>query len=306
MQAWTYLKPGDVIDIVAPGYGGTMEDLKVAEKIVRTLGFTPRIKKGMFAKHPLHASEDAFRLQHFKEALLAKDSKAIWCYKGGYGTAKLLPDLLKMSKPRQPKILIGFSDITALHLLCNQHWHWPSLHAPVLWQLVKKKVDAASIQKLKQTLLGKQHTEYFSLKAMNKAARIKRYYTGIVRGGNLGLLQCSLGTDWQVKAENTFLVIEDIDEKAYRIDRELLHLKQAGVFEKVKVVLFGDFTYDDKEEEEKIARVVHAFAESLKIPAVYIEGVGHGKKNYPLPLGTPAILHLTDRADLEVQHGAIS
>lgn len=278
-----------IIDIIAPGYGGKKEDIAAVERYVRKLGFVPRIPKDIFKAHPLHSHKDDYRFDHLVKALTAKDSAAIWCFKGGYGTAKLIPQLAKIKPPVKPKTLIGFSDITALHLFLNQQWGWPTLHAPVLWQLIHGKVQASSAKKVKEFLLHK-HAPQFSLKAMNAAAKNYRG-SGKIIGGNLALLQTSIGTEWQAKAKNKFLFIEEVDEQAYRVDRMLLHLKQAGMFNGIKGVLLGDFTFtDDSQEVKKINTVLQKNAAEFAVPVFRVQDVGHGAVNDPLPFGRKATI----------------
>ena len=275
-----------IIDIIAPGYGGKKEDIAAAERYIKKLGFTPRIPKDIFKTHPLHSHEDGYRLDHLIKALTAKDSAAIWCFKGGYGTAKLIPMLAKI-KPPTPKTLIGFSDITALHLFLNQEWGWPTLHAPVLWQLLHGKVEPSSAEKVKQFLLQK-HAPKFKLKPLNAAAKD---YSGSAQiiGGNLALLQTSIGTMWEAKPKGKFLFIEEVDEHAYRVDRMLQHLKQAGVFAGVKGVLLGDFTFDTLPDEvKKIDTLLKAGAADFPAPVFRLANIGHGKINDPLVLGAKA------------------
>lgn len=277
----------DIIDIVAPGYGAKKEDIKLAENYIHKLDFTPRIPKDIFQPHPLHSHDDEYRLNHLVTALKAKDSKAIWCFKGGYGTAKLIPELAKLKPPKHKKTLIGFSDITALHLFLTQSWKWQTLHAPVLWQLLHSKVEDSCGQQVKQYLLGNYHP-IFAMKPMNRAAK-NFCGSAKITGGNLALLQTSIGTPWQLKARNKFLLIEEVDESAYRVDRMMLHLIQAGSFNGVKAILLGDFTFADKPEEvKKIDIILQDFANASSAPVFRIRDIGHGKRNHPLPFGVKA------------------
>lgn len=277
----------EIIDIIAPGYGAKKEDIKQVEHYIKTLGFMPRIPKDIFANHPLHSHDDDYRLNHLVTALKAKDSVGIWCFKGGYGTAKLIPELAKTTPPNHKKTLIGFSDITALHLFLNQQWKWPTLHAPVLWQLLYDKVAAECGQKVKEYLHGEYKPE-FALTPMNHAAK-NFSGTAKITGGNLALLQTSIGTEWQLKARNHFLLIEEVDEAAYRVDRMMLHLTQAASFNGVKAILLGDFTFAEKPEEvKKIDAILQDFANTSAIAVFRIRDIGHGKLNNPLPFGVKA------------------
>lgn len=301
MTHWRYLKKGGIIDVIAPGYGGSPADIPKIEAAIRALGFTPRVPKDIFAKHLLHSQDDAYRLDHLYRALSAKDSAAVWCYKGGYGTAKLIAKLAKKPKPKTPKLLIGFSDITALHLFLNQEWSWPTLHGPVLWQCVHGKVNEASMQAVKAAITGKPLLAY-PVKPMN--AKPRTAIRATITGGNLALLQTSIGTDWQADAKGRLLFIEEVDEAAYRVDRMLLHLAQAGLFKGIKGVILGDFTYHSSFEEElKIAKVLKAFAAEAKFPVFRLTGIGHAEDNMPLPFNTEAVI---SGSKLTVESGGVS
>ena len=278
-----------IIDVVAPGYGGKPEDIAAVAHYLKKLGFTARIPEDIFSSNLLHSHDDAYRISHLLKALKAKDSAAVWCFKGGYGTAKLIPALSKITPPARFKPLIGFSDITALHLFMNQQWKWPTLHGPVLWQLIHGKVGDTSAEKLKALLLGEAKVD-FALTPINKAAR-DFSGTGKITGGNLALLQTSIGSVWQAKARGKFLLIEEVDEQAYRIDRMLLHLAQAKILDGVKAVLFGDFTFANaSEEERKIQAVLEIFAAESKLPVFRLPGIGHAAQNDPIPFGTKATI----------------
>ena len=205
----------------------------------------------------------------------------------GYGTAKLIPALAKISPPKHQKTLIGFSDITALHLFLNQQWKWPTLHAPVLWQLLHDKVEDACGQKVKRFLQGKNAAKH-SLIPLNAVAK-SFGGSAEITGGNLALLQTSLGTLWQLKADQKFLLIEEVDEASYRVDRMLLHLRQAGVLNRVKAILLGDFTFaDNKAEVKKTNAILHDFANHIETPVFRISHVGHNTRNNPIPFGVKA------------------
>jgi muramoyltetrapeptide carboxypeptidase len=290
----------DIIDIIAPGYGAKKEDIKLAENYIRKLGFTPRIPKDIFQSHPLHSHNDDYRLNHLITALKAKDSRAIWCFKGGYGTAKLIPALAKITPPKHKKTVIGFSDITALHLFLTQNWKWQTLHAPVLWQLLHDKVEDICGQQVKAYLESKTMPK-FSLTPMNREAK-NFCGSAKITGGNLALLQASIGTQWQLKARNKFLLIEEVDESAYRVDRMMLHLNQADSFNGVKAILLGDFTFADKPEEVKnTTTILQDFANTIAVPVFRIRDIGHGKLNNPLPFGVKAEI-VNHRLTLSCNH----
>lgn len=302
MKKWQKLNKGDVVDLVAPAYGVNEEDLSEAKKYVESLGLIPRTPANIHGSDLFHSNSDEARLKYLKYALYSEDSKAIWCLKGGYGTARLIPELMKLNPPNKAKLVIGFSDITALHLFLSQEWGWASLHGPVLWQVAKGKIRQESLKRLKKIMFGKEDSQIFELSKLNKISgeEIK----SSVIGGNLTLLQSSIGTSWQLDAKNKILLIEEVDEEAYRVDRMLLHMMQAGSFKGVSAIIIGDFNSENKKlDEERMEKVHLRFAAQFKIPVLRISGVGHTKLNHPLPFGTKAILKLGAKPSLVCESG---
>ena len=122
MKAWQGLKQGDVVDLVAPGFRSGQEELRSAEEFIRSWGLVPRVPQGIFGDDVLSSNSDEARFQMLKSALTAPDSRAVWCLRGGYGSIRLLPDLLKLKKPAgDAKLFLALSDITSIHLFLNQN-----------------------------------------------------------------------------------------------------------------------------------------------------------------------------------------
>lgn len=284
------LKKGDIVDIIAPSYGINIEEIKLIEKYIKSLGLRPRIPVTLIGKDLFCSNSVEYRFKHIKQALTSEDSKAVWCVRGGYGAAQLMPYLAKLKSPKKQKIFIGFSDITVLHIFLNQKWGWQTIHAPVLWQVIHKKVDNKSLKQLKELLFGKKKQVIIDdLVPLNatakKAARIK----SSVVGGNLSLIQTSIGTNWQLEAKGKILLIEDTDEKTYSYDRMLMHIKQAGLLKGIKALIIGDFKHH-KDEKQRVENMLKSFAESLNIPILKTELIGHGITNYPLVIGADSVL----------------
>lgn len=116
-----------------------------------------------------------------------------------------------------------------------------------------------------------------------------------VTGGNLCLVQTSLGTNWQVDARKKILFLEEVGERGYRIDRMLEQLQQANVFKGTRAIIFGDFLEGEEPDGSSLVNpVLKRFAQRLDLPVIQIKGIGHGHVNFPLPLGTKATLQLGD------------
>src|SRR5690348_1463591 len=114
------IEPGAIVDIVAPASKCSNQELRRAIKALREMGLSPRAPKDLFARSVLFSNSDEQRLAQFKRAIYARDSRLIWCVRGGYGAIRLMPQIHRWPKPRLAKILLGYSDITSLHVYLNQ------------------------------------------------------------------------------------------------------------------------------------------------------------------------------------------
>ncbi|HEY2567147.1 MAG TPA: LD-carboxypeptidase [Candidatus Aquirickettsiella sp.] len=293
-KPWQALKKNSIVDIIAPASGVT--DKFILEKVKTLLTnwqLIPRISSDLFGPDLLCANSDEKRFHQLKDALFNSSSDAIWCLRGGYGSTRLIPSLLKLTISKKCKLFIGFSDITALHLFLQQKWHWQTLHGPTLNQVIHHLIGLENIHELKEIIFGQLHQLAYSLKPYHQPTNSLDFIEGPITGGSLSLVQTSLSTDWQIETKDKILFLEDVNEAAYRIDRILEHLQQSGILIHVKALLLGDFTFTAKpEEEKKIQEVLKRFAQKQNFPVLRCPDIGHGKKNRCLPFGTPSLLDL--------------
>lgn len=298
-KPWQILKSGDIVDIIAPAGGLTENELTLSADYLKSLGLHPRFSANIFGDDLFCSNAADIRFDYLYEALCAEDSKAIWCLKGGYGTAHLIPKLNTIFPyPAHCKLVIGFSDITVLHLFLNQKWGWSTMHAPLLWESAAKRIDTKSLDILTGLIFGSIKKANFVLKPLNDIT-IEKIETSVT-GGNLTIVQNSIGTVWQMEATGKIVLLEDIDEAPYRIDRALTHLVQADLLSGAKAIVFGTFTNSD---DKKITATLEHFAENMNIPVFSLPDVGHGKTNLPMPLGTKATLTMGKQSALECEGG---
>lgn len=307
------LHPGDIVDVVAPGSSPKSEDVSKALALLTQWGLKPRLR-AEFSGHPFHSHEDSVRSRLLIDAFLAKDSKAVLCLRGGYGSLRMIPALLKVKARLQkakPKIFLGYSDITTLHLFVSRILRWPvSLHGPLLESLISGKMSEFDVEHCRQILFGEVlvQTSEFELKPMNGLAKKAKKIQGSLIGGNLNVLQSSLGTDlsFQTKKQNgrgEIVVFEDIGERGYRVDRMLEHLKQAKAFKNCSAIVFGDFVGGKEADgSETISFALQRFADEINIACYSGLPMGHGVRNQIIPFGQFATIHLeknTRSADSE-------
>jgi muramoyltetrapeptide carboxypeptidase len=282
----------DIIDIVATAGKSDPEVLDKIAVLLTSWDLQANIPTNILGDDLLCANSDEIRFTLLKDALYNPNSKAIWCLRGGYGSMRLIPMLEKLNAPKQQKLFIGFSDITALHIFLQEKWGWPTIHASSAQQVAMGLVDDSSMLQIKNILLGQTKTiEFSNLTALNQPAKHMEKINAPIVGGNLTLVECSLGTSWQLTTKNKILFLEDVNMPAYQIDRSFVHLQQTGIFQYCSAILLGDFMGSDQERDaELIEKVLHRFAHGLDIPVLRIPNIGHGKTNYVLPLGLIAEL----------------
>lgn len=236
--------------------------------------YTPIVAPDIFASHRYLAGDDARRLAELRSAL---GLDAIFCARGGYGAHRLLPSLSPADL--RPQALVGFSDITALHAL----WQCAgvrSLHAPVLTQLGNQPNDV--VERLFATLESSAPPPPLTgTGALNEGTA-----EGPLLGGNLSVFTRLIGTPFMPALDGAVLLVEDVGERPYRLDRMFMHLKLSGAFERIAGFALGEFTgCDEKEAAYGPVDVLGELIVATKKPCVLGLPVGHGAVNQPVPLG---------------------
>ena len=284
------LKPGDQVELIAPASRPlSAKLLNDLHDLLLSWQLNVTVSDDIFGDDVLCANTDEKRLISLQSALNNPDNQAVICVRGGYGSMRLLPALAAMTPPSTPKLFVGLSDITALHLYLQQQWHWPTLHGA----LALDKFSPESIAALKAILFGEVKQTVLNAKPLNALAQKSQLIESQVTGGNLCLLQASIGTTWQIDGRKKIILLEEINERGYRVDRMLEHLTQANIFKEAAAVVLGDFLEGKEPDGSSLIKsVLERFAHTCPVPVVQVEGVGHGYENFALPLGTSARLQL--------------
>lgn len=232
-----YLKAGDTVAIVAPSgiLKNRTDEVKQAQALLKSWGLHSIIGKHVFNNADHFAGTDDERCEDFQNALDNPKISAIWCARGGYGTVRIL-DKLDFSKFKEnPKWVIGYSDITALHNQIHNEGI-ESLHAIMCISLPKDESEIeASISTFKNTIFGKPLDYTLKGSEFNKTGTT----SGQLVGGNLTMLHTMLGSKTSINTSGKILFIEEIGEYKYHIDRMLQSLKRAGYFDNCNGVIVG-------------------------------------------------------------------
>jgi len=290
MKTLPILQPGDSVEIIAPASRCTDQQLAELRALLESWQLKCIVPHDIFGKDLLCANTDAIRFQHLQQALQRPETTAIFCARGGYGSMRLLPELINMAPPASTKLFVGMSDTTALQLFLQQQWQWPSIHGAS----APDRFSAESIASLKSILFAEvDHVEFSTVSALNQAAKKNTLVAAQIAGGNLSLVQAGMGTAWQMDSRGKIILLEEVGERGYRVDRMLEQLRQAGMFKGAAAILFGDFLQGNEPDGSSLIQpVLTRFAESCDIPVVQVSGIGHGHINFPIPLGTVAKLQL--------------
>ncbi|MDR3224232.1 MAG: LD-carboxypeptidase [Holosporales bacterium] len=234
-------------------------------------------------------SELKEKVTHLKNALKAQ---IIWAVRGGHGSYHLIKFLRNLFNDPQnktlieKKILIGYSDITVLLLATSIWFGWKNIHGAMLMDCLDANKETNNVLSVTRYLNGVQLPKIDKIKPLNKFAEQSKTIEAELTGGNLTILQLSIGTNWQVNAKNKIILIEDVRELPYKLDRMLTHLDQAGIFEGCLGIIFGEFVCENKSDKRDTALVLQNFADTMPIPVYQTDKFGHGKINLPFAYNT--------------------
>ena len=290
-----YLHAGDRVALVAPARAVSEEELAPAIKRLSEWGLEVVIPDGLYAREHQLAGSDAHRAHLLQQQLDDPSLRAIICCRGGYGTVRII-DMIDFSRfAAHPKWIVGYSDATVLHSHIHQHCGLPTLHATMPINFSSPTPSCAitpAEESLRRALFG-DPLEYRWRTPMAASSPIRLEDVQIV-GGNLSILYSLLGSPSQIDARGKVLLIEDLDEYLYHIDRMMQALRRAGQLAGVQALLVGGMTdmHDNaipfgRTAEEIILNV----ASKEGIPVLFNAPFGHlGSANLALPLGTSMTL----------------
>jgi muramoyltetrapeptide carboxypeptidase len=282
------LNRGDTIGIVAPAGSFKKSPFDVGIKLINEMGFNTRIDPGVYAREQYLAGDDAHRAARFN-AMMADDGvQAVMCARGGYGAMRILDQLDYEAIARRPKPIIGFSDITALHQVIQLKTGLVTFHGPMVTTLAK--LTGQGRQSWWDALTGKRDfsTLFSDLRVLKPGSA-----EGRLVGGNLATLCHLVGTPFGADYAGVILMIEDVGEAPYRVDRMLTQMKLAGVLKGIAGLVVGRF--EDCGRFDEIDEIVLERFSDMDIPILSGAPFGHGRENLVVPLGGLARLD-TDRA----------
>jgi len=299
------LRPGDLIGVCAPSGPPDPDRLRRGVAAIEALGLRVRAGEGLLARSRFTAGSWQRRLDELHALWADAEVSAIFCARGGAGAGRLLGGLDEALVRSSPKIFLGFSDLTYLHLYLGRLGQ-VSFHGPMVARdFPDGGYDEASFRQgvMGEGLYASDEEDLIPLRGGAGEGRL--------RGGCLSILAAAAGTPWQLRADEdgTVLFLEDVDEAPYKIDRLLLQLRDSGAFAGVRGIVFGDMKgcVTRFEADYSLEDVLREALEGLEVPVAVGLSSGHtSSPNITLPLGVRVRLACGESARLEVLEPAVS
>jgi len=302
---------GDVVDIIAPASACSQEEYESCLKLLEEFDLKPRFRdyNDLIDKKEIFCSNTIdYRFNHLCEALDTKDSKAIWCVTGGYGSYQLLDGLSKIPAPRKQKLFIGYSDISALSNFFVNKWNWKCIYGPTLVQIARGNVSTKAKNNIKDLVFGEVKTIRTELEPVNKTAKKNNEYVGKLVGGCLSLIQAFIGTPQEIDTKGKIVLLEDDKfETPGRINRIFDHMFRSGMLNEVRAVVLGSFLEEEEEnhknELDKAIEYLSIKLDNKNIPLLRNKNFGHAKDMISLPLGVFTNIKTGDNCYIKIDTG---
>ncbi len=290
LQAPPSLKPGDLVYLCAPAKAIEEHYIVAAELWLASQGFKSERSKHIGGRHHYFSGTTLERLADFQAGLDHPEAKAIWCVRGGYGSIQLLDGIQWAQFIREPKWLIGFSDICVWHHKI-QHLGFQSIHGTMALNVEKN--SAAALKSLSSALFGNETNIELPNNPMNKNGQA----TGTLIGGNLSILFSMLATPESYDFSDAILFIEDLAEHLYHIDRMMHALRKHGALDRIKGLIVGGMT--DLEDTDvpfgmSLEELILSHFQYRKMPICFDFPAGHIDDNRAIILGSEIALFVDD------------
>lgn len=308
------LRPGDTVAIVSPAAPAEMATVQKYAKLLEKAGYKVILPKDGGRKSGYLGGTDEQRAGEINEALRDPRVRAIMAARGGFGLTRILDKIDYQALRKDPKIITGYSDLTALHLAAARKARVITFHSPMpmrdLWNQDKRHAFAAA--SFRRAVFADQYPRgadgYEIAPPPGWAKPVKLApgkANGRLVGGNLSLICATMGTPYALEGKGNILFLEDTNEAPYRIDRLLSQLRLAGVLDEVNGVVLGTFTSKTEKDAKEVERILAEYFGKAKVPVVRGFPVGHIPENATLPHG--ALVELdADKGTLRLVENPVS
>jgi muramoyltetrapeptide carboxypeptidase len=279
------LKKGDTLSVVAPA--GPIEMRDGLERGIATLermGFRAKFDDRIFQSSRYLAGSDHARAEELMRAVEDPSVQAIIALRGGYGCARLIPLLVEKRLRPHPKVFMGFSDLTTLHLYFHKRFGWITIHGPMITSPALWDITPTEEQNLLALWTDPDYRPTLSFPQLE--TWFPGVAEGILIGGCLSMVAASIGTPYEIKTEGRILFLEDQGEAPYRIDRMLTQLRLAGKLQSLAGILLGNFPdCEPSQGNYSASDILREILTELKLPIIANFPAGHAEHNWAIPLG---------------------
>lgn len=298
-----HLRLGDTIGVVSPASPVKPEALDRGIDKLKSLGFQVKLGKHAYAKHGYLAGSDRERAEDLNAMFRDPEVDAIICSRGGYGTPRILPYLDYDAIARHPKIFVGFSDITALHVAIRQRTGLVTFHGPmVASDFSQAHVDDYNWPWFEKALMHAAPVGMVEMPSQLPRTEcvVAGRAAGELMGGNLSLIAATMGGPYELDPTGKIVLLEEVGEEPYRVDRMLTQLELAGFWQKAAGLVIGESVgcEPSNPENPSLLAVLRDKLGKLSIPVLYGLPLGHGERKATVPEGI--------RASLDAEQGILS
>lgn len=276
-----YLQKGDTVGIFALSSSVRESEMQNGINVLKNWGLVVVEADNLYNQDGRYAGTQSERIEGFQKLVDNPNVKALIAARGGYGVAQVLSFIDYSPLEKNPKWIVGYSDVTGLHIALNNRG-FETIHGP----MAKDFSNSESAESLRKALFG----ELQSLSISTNSDCVEGSAEGRLVGGNFSLIYSLGGTLFDLNVKNAILLIEDTGEANYAIDRMLANLKLSGKLDCIKGVVVGDFTSMTQGSDRPLNEIIHTYFDDLNIPIMYGVNIGHASKNLATYLGGNVVL----------------
>lgn len=311
-----YLKPkklqkGDLIGIISPA--SSAEDSNLINKgtrYIESLGYRVELGKNIRKSRGYLAGTDEERVQDIHQMFKAKNIKAVFCLRGGYGAFRLLDKINYKLIRNNPKIFVGFSEITSLQMAFLKKANLITFAGPMVVPNFSKDVSPYTEENFWRLITSNKKIGRLKFPNSEKLPNINRgNVTGQLIGGNLAVFVSLIGSQFLPILKDKILLLEDVSEFPYKIDRMMNQLKLNQIFKKIKGIILGRFVdcleHDPTKKTLTLSEVMEDYLRGIKVPTIYTFPHGHIKDMLTLPMGVKVKLNAT-KGFVEINEGSVT
>ncbi len=293
------------IGVIAPAFPADQEKTQKGIDYLKAKGFNIVEGKSLTARHWYFAGNDALRVEDLHRMFTDPEVDAIFCARGGWGTLRLLDQLDYDLIARNPKMLVGYSDITTLHLAIWHKTRVPGMSGPMVAVEMAGNMLPFTAEHFWGQVFNDRPWYEFSFGTEVESVKNPGRVESVLIGGCLSMVAHQLGTPYMPELNGAILFLEDVGEPPYKIDRYLAQLKQAGIFDEIAGLILGQFLdcEDDNptRKQVKLETILQDYFKEATYPVVFGFPYGHGMRKFTMPIGVKAVLD-TDQKLLKIQN----